>query len=208
LEDHRTSCRGPCRIGLAHIQFVEAIRGAWWYIAQRNGHHASIFFNTGSTLPHARRRGCRRRTPGTRWSRRTPRRVSLPRDAAEPDRAARRAAGGVYPLRLRVPVPSLNQIRAGFAEACTIGVGGRLFTPAVRGTELVAESKLDGAENVVILHTPEPVSPRTERDAPDDRLMRSTRTAAARLPAHAGGTRPAVVGDASRRDGTSRLLVP
>ncbi len=34
----------------------------------------------------------------------------------------------VYPLRLRIAVPFLNQIRDGFAEACTIEVGGRVLT--------------------------------------------------------------------------------
>ncbi len=79
---------------------------------------------------------------------------------------------GVYPLRLRIAVPFLNQVRDGFAEACRIEVGGQILAPSVRGTELVAETTLaEPVENAVILHTPEPVSPRAVRDAPDDRPL-------------------------------------
>ena len=49
---------------------------------------------------------------------------------------------GVYPLRLRIAVPFLNQVRDGFAEACRIEVGGQILAPSVRGTELVAETTL------------------------------------------------------------------
>ena len=78
----------------------------------------------------------------------------------------------VHPLRLRIAVPFINQARDGFAEACTIEVGGEVLAPAVHGTELVAETTLAGpVENAVVLHTPEPVSPRVVRGAPDDRLL-------------------------------------
>ncbi len=78
----------------------------------------------------------------------------------------------VHPLRLRIAVPFLNQARDGFAEACTIEVGGEVLATAVHGTELVAETTLAGpVENAVILHTPAPVSPRVVRGIPDDRLL-------------------------------------
>ena len=78
----------------------------------------------------------------------------------------------VYPLRLRIAVPFLNQVRDGFAAACTIEVGGQMLATAMRGTELVAETTLaEAVENVVTLQTPEPVSPRALRDAPDDRAL-------------------------------------
>jgi SAM-dependent methyltransferase len=78
----------------------------------------------------------------------------------------------VRPLRLRVAVPFHNQIRDGFAAACTIEVGNRMLTPEVRGTQLVAETTLDAAgDNRAVLHTPEPVSPRTASGATDDRLL-------------------------------------
>ena len=42
----------------------------------------------------------------------------------------------------------------------------------MHGTELVAETTLAGpVENIVILHTPEPVSPRVVRGTSDDRLL-------------------------------------
>ena len=76
------------------------------------------------------------------------------------------------PLRLRIAVPFINQARDGFAEACTIEVGGEVLVPAVHGAELVAETTLAGpVENAVILHTPAPVSPRVVRGIPDDRLL-------------------------------------
>ncbi len=78
----------------------------------------------------------------------------------------------VFPLRLRIAVPFLNQVRDGFAEACRIEVGGQILAPSVRGTELVAETTLDGpVENTVVLCTPEPASPRAVRDAADDRPL-------------------------------------
>ena len=78
----------------------------------------------------------------------------------------------VSPLRLRIAVPFLNQVRDGFAEACAIEVGGQMFAPERRGGELVVETTLDGpVENVVVLHTPEPVTPRALRGAPDDRPL-------------------------------------
>jgi 2-polyprenyl-6-hydroxyphenyl methylase/3-demethylubiquinone-9 3-methyltransferase len=78
----------------------------------------------------------------------------------------------VAPLRLRIAVRFLNQIRDGFAEACMIEVGGQMLAPSVRGTELVVETTLaEPVENAVILHTPEPASPRAVRGAPDDRPL-------------------------------------
>ena len=78
----------------------------------------------------------------------------------------------VHPLRLRIAVPFLNKVRDGFAEACTIEVGGEVLATAVRGTELVAETTLAGpVENAVVLRTPAPVSPRVVRGSPDDRLL-------------------------------------
>ena len=73
----------------------------------------------------------------------------------EPHRVARPAAGP-YPLRLRIAVPFVNQIRDGFAEACTIEVGGQAL-PHVHGTELIAETTLaEPVENVVILQPRSP----------------------------------------------------
>jgi SAM-dependent methyltransferase len=79
---------------------------------------------------------------------------------------------GVYPLELRIAVPFLNQVCDGFAAACTIEVGGRTLPTVMRGAELIAETTLaEAVENVVTLQTPEPVSPRALRDAPDDRAL-------------------------------------
>jgi SAM-dependent methyltransferase len=79
---------------------------------------------------------------------------------------------GVHPLRLRIAVPFVNQVRPGFAEACTIEVGGQTLPTAVHGTELVAETTLAGpVENIVALVTPPPVAPRVLRGAPDDREL-------------------------------------
>jgi SAM-dependent methyltransferase len=78
----------------------------------------------------------------------------------------------VHPLRLRIAVPFLNQVRDGFAAACSIEVGGRTLATTISGTELVAETTLaEAVENVVTLRTPEPVSPRALRGAPDDREL-------------------------------------
>jgi hypothetical protein len=78
----------------------------------------------------------------------------------------------VHPLRLRIAVPFLNQVRDGFANACTIEVGGEVLVPSMHGKELVAETTLAGpVENAVILHTPAPVSPRVVRGSSDDRLL-------------------------------------
>ncbi|MEJ0020600.1 MAG: class I SAM-dependent methyltransferase [Acetobacteraceae bacterium] len=79
---------------------------------------------------------------------------------------------GVYPLRLRIAVPFLNQIRDGFAQACTIEVGGQTLVPVVGATELVAETTLaEPVENLLVLNTPEPITPRALRGAADDRLL-------------------------------------
>jgi 2-polyprenyl-6-hydroxyphenyl methylase/3-demethylubiquinone-9 3-methyltransferase len=78
----------------------------------------------------------------------------------------------VYPLQLRIAVPFVNQVRGGFAAACTIEVGGQTLATTVRGTELVAETTLaEAVENVVTLQTPETTTPRTVRGAQDDREL-------------------------------------
>ena len=50
----------------------------------------------------------------------------------------------VYPLQLRIAVPFLNQVRDGFASACTIEVGGEVLRTSMHGKELVAETTLAG----------------------------------------------------------------
>jgi 2-polyprenyl-6-hydroxyphenyl methylase/3-demethylubiquinone-9 3-methyltransferase len=78
----------------------------------------------------------------------------------------------VAPLRLRLAVPFVNQVRAGFADECRIEVGGQVLVPEVTATELVAETTLDAVvENVVTLYTPEPLTPRAIRGAADDRPL-------------------------------------
>jgi hypothetical protein len=65
----------------------------------------------------------------------------------------------VYPLRLRIAVPFLNQIR-------------QTLSTAVRGTEPVAAITLaEPVENVVTLQNPDPASPRVLRGTPDDREL-------------------------------------
>jgi 2-polyprenyl-6-hydroxyphenyl methylase/3-demethylubiquinone-9 3-methyltransferase len=91
-------------------------------------------------------------------------------------RAARLAWHGllpaVFPLRLRISVPFLNQIRDGFAAACTIEVGGQVLTPTVGAHALEAETMLaEPVANEIVLHTPEPITPRAARGAPDDRPL-------------------------------------
>jgi 2-polyprenyl-6-hydroxyphenyl methylase/3-demethylubiquinone-9 3-methyltransferase len=196
---------------------IETIRGAWWYVAPRNG-HASIF--TAEALARLAadcglvfHRGDWLHGFGPADATETSRAIlatigapyaSLRLDAPL-DVAARNAVrvpqadawhalehtGGfryrwtrqspitwhgllpeVTKLRLRIAVPFLNQIHDGFAAACAIEVGGQMLTPVVHGTQLIAETTLDGpVENVVVLHTPEPVTPRALRGAPDDRLL-------------------------------------
>jgi SAM-dependent methyltransferase len=78
----------------------------------------------------------------------------------------------VFPLRLRIAVPFLNQIRDGFAEACTIEVGQQVLPLRVQGTELIAEMTIEEpVANAVTLHTPEPITPRSLRGADDDRAL-------------------------------------
>ncbi|HEY2620165.1 MAG TPA: class I SAM-dependent methyltransferase [Acetobacteraceae bacterium] len=196
---------------------IATIRGAWWYVAPRNG-HASIFtadalarlaadcglvFHCGEWLhgfAPADATATSRDILATIGAPYASLRLDAPADTAvrtamrvpQADawhaleqaggfrfrwtRAARIAWNGVlpeaFPLRLRIAVPFLNQVREGFAEACTIEVGGQVLTPSLRGTELIAETTLDGpVENTVVLCTPEPVSPRAVRDAPDDRPL-------------------------------------
>ncbi len=77
-----------------------------------------------------------------------------------------------YPMRLRLAVPYHNQIQDGFAAQCWIDVGGRTFTPQVRHNELVVETTLQTPmENLVVLHTPDPASPRDLRGVADDRQL-------------------------------------
>ncbi len=79
----------------------------------------------------------------------------------------------VYPLRLRVSVPFVNEITPGFAGACKVEVAGQVLTPSPdpRG-ELLFETTLDApAENGVILHTPELASPHDLRGFADDRPL-------------------------------------
>src|SRR3984885_7234651 len=49
----------------------------------------------------------------------------------------------MFPVRLRIAVPFLNEIREGFAEACTIEVGQQVLPLRVQGTELVAEMTIE-----------------------------------------------------------------
>ena len=79
---------------------------------------------------------------------------------------------GVFPVKLRVMVPFHNQIRDGFAAACTIAVGDQVLPVTVQGTELVVETTIEApVENVVTLHTPEPASPRSLRGVNDERPL-------------------------------------
>jgi len=78
----------------------------------------------------------------------------------------------VHPLQLRIVVPYVNQIVDDFPAGCTIEVGGQVLQPAMRGAQLIAEVTLaEAVENEVVLHTPEPITPRALRDAPDDRPL-------------------------------------
>jgi SAM-dependent methyltransferase len=95
---------------------------------------------------------------------------------------------GVYPLELRIAVPFLNQVRDGFSEACTIEIGGQKLPAIMSGTELIAETTLtEAVENVVTLETPEPVSPRALRGAPDDRQLGLAIAAYPWVPPHGAG---------------------
>ena len=67
----------------------------------------------------------------------------------------------IYPLRLRIAVPFLNQVRDGFAAACTIEVGGQTLATTIRGTELVAETTLAGGGG----ECGDPPDPRTRHAA-------------------------------------------
>jgi hypothetical protein len=79
----------------------------------------------------------------------------------------------VYSLLVHITVPFVNEIMPGFAEACTVEIGGRILSPAVHAQhDLVFETTLnEPAQDGVILHTPEPASPRQLRGAPDDRRL-------------------------------------
>ena len=80
---------------------------------------------------------------------------------------------GVYPVRLRITVPFHNQIRDGFAKACTITVGDQVPPVTVRGSELFVEATIEApVDNVVTLNTPGArVTPRRARGANDDRQL-------------------------------------
>jgi 2-polyprenyl-6-hydroxyphenyl methylase/3-demethylubiquinone-9 3-methyltransferase len=196
---------------------IETIRGAWWYVAPRNG-HASIFtadalarmaadcglvFHRGEWLHGFAPAEASERSRGIlatvgapyAWLRldapldaaaRTPMRVPQADawDALEETggfrfrwtREARIAWHGVLPavrpVRLRISVPFVNQVRDGFVDACRIEVGRRKLVPTVSGTELAVETVLEGrTDNVVTLQTPPPLSPRAVRGAADDRLL-------------------------------------
>jgi hypothetical protein len=79
----------------------------------------------------------------------------------------------VHRLRLRISVPFVNEITPGFAEGCTVEIGGQVLRPSPHGRgELVFETTLDApAEDGVILHTPEPASPHDLRGFADDRRL-------------------------------------
>jgi len=82
------------------------------------------------------------------------------------------ALPAAFPLRLRIAVPFLNQIREGFAEACTIEIGEQVLPLTVHGTDLIAETTIEEpVDNAVTLHTPEPVTPRSLRGVDDDRAL-------------------------------------
>ena len=88
------------------------------------------------------------------------------------DRVARRAAGACIRCGCASRCRSSTRCATASPRRARIEVGGQVLTPSVRGTELVAETTLaEPVENAVILHTPEPVSPRAVRDAPDDRPL-------------------------------------
>ena len=62
------------------------------------------------------------------------RRLPLPLDARRDRIRWHGVLPEVHPLRLRIAVPFVNQVRDGFAEACTIEVGGEVLAPALHGT--------------------------------------------------------------------------
>jgi 2-polyprenyl-6-hydroxyphenyl methylase/3-demethylubiquinone-9 3-methyltransferase len=90
-------------------------------------------------------------------------------------RASRIAWRGLLPpmapLRLRLAVPFVNQIRDGFAAACRLEVGGQTLTPTVQPHALVAETTLVAPADEIVLRTPAPVTPRALRGAVDDRPL-------------------------------------
>lgn len=78
----------------------------------------------------------------------------------------------VTPLRVRVAMPFVNQVRDGFAVECRIEVGGLVPEPSLASSALVAEIALERpVQNVVTLPTPEPLTPRAIRGAADDRRL-------------------------------------
>jgi 2-polyprenyl-6-hydroxyphenyl methylase/3-demethylubiquinone-9 3-methyltransferase len=79
----------------------------------------------------------------------------------------------IFPLRVRISVPFINEITSGFAEASTIQIGGQMLRPKSDPQgELVFETTLNGpADNSVILRTPAPLSPHALRGVSDDRLL-------------------------------------
>jgi hypothetical protein len=78
----------------------------------------------------------------------------------------------VAPLRVRLAVPFVNQIQDDFAASCTLEVAGTILTPRVEAHALVAETTLETpTASEIVLHTPQPVTPRALRGAADDRPL-------------------------------------
>ena len=79
---------------------------------------------------------------------------------------------GLYPLKLRITVPFVNQIREGFAADCRIEIGGQELAPVEHRGKLIVETTLtETTENTIVLHTPDLESPRALRNVPDDRPL-------------------------------------
>lgn len=77
-----------------------------------------------------------------------------------------------YPCMLRVRIPVLHEIRAGFAGCSTVGIRGRTVPSMRDGQDLVAEIVLEEAgPTEVMLTTPAPTSSVELRDASDVRRL-------------------------------------
>ena len=112
---------------------------------------------------------CRRRTPGTDWSRTA---------AFATAGRAKTASRGTACCRRSIPCGSASPCRSSIRSATALPTlarsrwAVRSLCPPMHGKELVAETTLAGpVENAVILHTPAPVSPRVVRGSSDDRLL-------------------------------------